>query len=471
MIILARLSILLLASTVKAQKGIGQASNFNISKEVALSYGCNETCQEVLAITNAADLETMGTAFDFDFYETADNFSTSTPGDLLKLAAIDSSSLDVPAGMTTFRFQYTSRDLDGSPVPSTGFIAFPFAKPACGQELPLVAYAHGTIGVYRGCAPSSSPSLFNYDSWSPLIMRGYAIVGTDYAGLGNNFTTHKYTSYAAHANDIYYSVKAAHKAFPGVFTREWMSVGHSQGAGAVWKLSEHPLVQKASSGYLGTVAVSPAAKLYDTVKLVYNSYFPRPGFHQYVVAAEMGPLVYGVMQAFPNYKCPWLGEAMKQRLKLASLGQFCTMAFMGLSFDLSREQLIMSSKNPKEDQTLKKFQAINAPAQGNSASRPLLVIHEWNDTSVIPENTVEAYHAAVAAGNEVHLVRYPGLDHSATLTASAPRWLEFLDDKFAHKRGNGKSTDITVEPFDLAVAKAPLELPLNEQPLLGFLKY
>ncbi|KAJ6091524.1 hypothetical protein N7467_003493 [Penicillium canescens] len=469
MIIFTALGILFLASTALGQTSIGQASNFNISKEVASSYGCNETCQEVLALTNAGDLETLGVAFDFNFYETADNFSTTAPGDLLKLGAFNSTHLDVPAGITAFRFQYTSRDLDGSPVPSTGFIAFPFAKPVHGRKFPLVAYAHGTIGVYRGCAPSSSPSFFNYDSWAPLVLRGYAIVGTDYAGLGNNFTSHKYSSYAAHANDVFYSVQAARRAFPGVFTKEWMSIGHSQGGGAVWKLSEHPLVQNASSGYLGTVAVSPGAKLYDTAKVVFNSIFPRPDFHQFVVTAEMGPLAYGVMQVFPNYTAPWLGEAMRRRLSLTALAQSCTLAFMGMSFDLSREELITPDANVASDETLKQFQAINAPAQGDSASRPLLVIHGWNDTSVLPENTVEACRDAVAAGNEVHLLRYPGLDHSATLTASAPAWLEFLDNQFTHKRGRGESSDRTVQPLDLAVAKTPLELPLNEEPLSDYL--
>ncbi|SPJ79464.1 uncharacterized protein FTOL_07855 [Fusarium torulosum] len=469
MIILTGLAMLLLASTAQAQTGIGQASNFNISKSVALSYGCNNTCQEVLAITNAADLKTLGTAFDFDFYATAKNFSASSPGDLLKLAAINSSNLDVPSGMATFRFQYTSQGLDGSPVPSTGFIAFPFAKPSHHQKFPLVAYAHGTIGVHRGCAPSSSPSLFNYDSWAPLMLRGYAIVGTDYAGLGNNFTSHKYCSYAAHANDVYYSVQAARKAFPGAFTKEWMSIGHSQGAGTVWKLSEHPLVQNASSGYLGTVAVSPGAKLYDTANVAVNSILPRPDYHQFVVSAELGMMVYGVMQAFPNYTAPWVGEGMSRRISLATLTQSCTMAFMGMSFDLSREELIVLGGNPAADETLKQWQAINAPAQGDSASRPLLIIHGWNDTSLLPENTVEAYHDAVRAGNEVHLLRYPGLDHSATLTGSAPAWLGFLDDHFAGRNGHGASTDRTVQPFNLAVAKTPLELPLNEEPLVGLL--
>jgi hypothetical protein len=83
--------------------------------------------------------------------------------------------------------------------------------------------------------------------------------------------------------------------------------------------------------------------------------------------------------------------------------------------------------------------------------------------------TVKAYHDAVKAGNEVHLLRYPGLDHTAALTASAPTWLGFLEDQFAGKRGRGKSTDKTVRPFDLGVAKAPLELPFNEEPLATLL--
>src|SRR4051794_36896069 len=113
MIISTGLALLFLASSAQAQAqtGIGQASNFNVSESVALSYGCNATCQQVLAYTNAADLQTMGTAFDFDFYATAHNFSKSAPGDLLKLAAVNSSHLDVPSGMATFRFQYTSKGI------------------------------------------------------------------------------------------------------------------------------------------------------------------------------------------------------------------------------------------------------------------------------------------------------------------------------------------------------------------------
>ncbi|KAF5874673.1 putative prolyl aminopeptidase (secreted protein) protein [Botrytis fragariae] len=252
------------------------------------SYGCNASCQAILSVSNPADLETVGTEFDFDFYSTPNNFSYSAPGDLLKLQPVDSSDLNIPAGIATFRFQYTSIDLDGTNVPSSGFIAFPFASPANGSQFRLITYARGTIGVHRGCAPSSSPSLFNYNSWAQLMYSGYAVVATDYAGLGNNYTLHKYSAFTAHANDIYYSVQAARKAFPGMFTKEWASIGHSRGGGAVWKLSEHPLVQKHSSGYLGAVAASPASKLYDMSVETFERMTPRPDFHQFAATAELG---------------------------------------------------------------------------------------------------------------------------------------------------------------------------------------
>lgn len=354
-------------------------------------------------------------------------------------------------------------------MPSTGFIAFPFAKPSSASQFPLVAFAHGTIGVYRGCAPSTSPTLFDYTTWGPLLIRGYAVVATDYASLGNNFTTHKYCSYIDHANDVYYSVQAARVAFPGVLTDEWMSLGHSQGAGTVWKLSEHPLVQDPRSGYLGTVAVSAGPKLYDGVQFIAEDIFPRADWHQFVFFAEIGQLVYGIRQAFPNYTAPWIGDGIRKRLGLATLAQTCTFASMGLTLDLHRDEIIAPDANLTADDTLKKFQAIHAPAQGDSASKPLLHIHGENDTSLPIQGAALAAQDAIAAGNKVHFIRYPGLDHSATIAASAPTWLKFIDDQFACKARDSWSTVETVEPFDLAVAKTLLELPLNEEPLLSLL--
>jgi len=64
---------------------IAQAANFNVSASLAETYSCGPKCYQILMQTNVADLTSVGTDFDFSFYETAANVSTSKPGDLLKL--------------------------------------------------------------------------------------------------------------------------------------------------------------------------------------------------------------------------------------------------------------------------------------------------------------------------------------------------------------------------------------------------
>ena len=439
----------------------GQAADFNVDPATAANYSCDTICQDILTFTIQADLASIGTDFDFDFYNTASNFPGSVPGDLLKIQAINTSTITgLLPGMSSYRFQYTSRDLDGSAVPSTGFIAIPFTRPVHDGRFPLIAFAHGTIGVYRGCAPSSAPELFDYDTWTPLLLRGYAVVATDYVGLGNNFTEHKYVSFAAHAHDIYYSVQAARKAFPTAFTDEWMGIGHSQGGGAVWKLSEYPLVQSPSSGYLGTVAIAPAAKLYDMAILAAKEILPLPNFHDYVITGEVAFLAVAVRRVFPQYISPWLGDAMKKRIKLSDIGQFCSDALLGLSLDLTLDELVVVNADVASDELLKQFQLLNAPAQGSRASKPMLILQGLNDTSIIPESTAAAFKDAVTIGNEIHMVWYPGLDHSATVAAASPEWLKFIDDRFANKIGSGFSTNRTVKPFDLVNSYTPLDLPL-----------
>jgi pimeloyl-ACP methyl ester carboxylesterase len=448
------------AIAIRAQAP-GQAADFNVDNATAVSYGCDMICQEILAFSIQSDLESIGTNFDFDFYNTADNFPGSAPGDLLKLQAINTSTITgLLTGMSSYRFQYTSKDLDGNPAPSTGFIAIPFTRPAHDGRFPLIAFAHGTIGVYRGCAPSSAPELFDYDTWTPLLLRGYAVVATDYVGLGNNFTAHKYVSFAAHAHDLYYSVQAARQAFPIAFTDEWMSMGHSQGGGAVWKLSEYPLVQSPSSGYLGTVALAPAAKLYDMAILVAKEILPLPNFHDYVFTGEIASLAVAVRRVFPQYNSPWLGDAMKKRIELSDIGQFCSDAFLGLSLDLSLDELVAVDADVASDETLHQFQVLNAPAQGSCASQPMLIIQGLNDTSILPASTAAAFKDATGFGNEIHMVWYPGLDHSAVVAAAVPEWLKFIDDRFTGRIADGFSTNRTVKPFDLVNAYAPLDLPL-----------
>lgn len=443
-----------------------QAANFNISAAEADAHGCGDTCQRILGLTSPADLDTVGADFDFDFYATAGNFSGSRPGDVLKLRPVNATARAFRAGTTAYRFQYTTVDLDGEPVPATGFIAFPYTAGmasfgsgsrnsssggAPDGRFPLAAFAHGTIGLFRGCAPSNGPSMFDYDSWQPLVARGYAVVATDYAGLGSNHTTHKYCSFGAHAGDVYYAVVAARKLFGGALSREWVSVGHSQGGGAAWKLAESPLVRN-DTAYLGTVALSPATHVVD---MLLDNAVTFPGYLPYLPLA--------VQRANPGYTETMLGEALRRRVAMAQAAQLCTNALMGLTFDLGREDLVSPAGVERDAPYLRDWQAAQAPALGARSPAPILVVQGLNDTSVLAATTQRAYERSCASGSEVHLSLYPGLEHSALPPAAEAEWLGWIDWRFAggryESRGCSKETK---RPFDAEHVKAPPEIPLPD---------
>lgn len=444
-------SIINLISVAATPALANPGSNFNISDEFAMANGCDAKCQGNIKSANQADLRTFGQDFNFEFYATAANFSGSDAGDILKVHPLDPKPLRVRSGTSVYLIQYTSRDLDGSIVPATGFIALPFTalrhgKPS--QRYPLVAYAHGTSGLYQGCAPSNSPSLYDYDSWQLLTERGYAVVGTDYVGLGNNYTQHKYCSFLAQANDVYYSTIAAKKAF-NIFSDEWVAVGHSQGGGTVWKLSESELV-KNDDNFLGTVALAPATRLWDMF------------LENLKAKAFMGYAAYhakAMQRIMPSYNLSVLGDKLRKRMVIADKAQLCFSGLMSLSADLTNDEIVSSEGIKTDDPLFSEWQETMAPAStpGSCSSQPVLVIQGLNDSSVLAQVTRDVYRRACAAGSKVHLSEYPAMEHSPIIAAAAPEWISWIDSRFSGDSTSGDCSMATRQPFDITLVKAPTE--------------
>lgn len=451
------------------------AADLNVSLDTAESYDCDAACYEILQTMTEFDHEYFGTDFDWDFYATADNFSTAALGDLLKLEPVDPTTLSTKSGVSVYHIQYVSEDFDGSLVPATGFIALPYSLPDSGK-FPLIAYAHGTSGAYRGCVPSNGPELYDYDSWNLLVERGYAVVATDYAGLGNNYTEHKYCAFSVNAKDVFHSVTAARHAFGSVLTAEWMGVGHSQGGAAAWKLAEDVVELSAAAGtteaanYLGTVALAPAVKIWGLLSELVTNIFPRDDFHNYAISTYVPLITIAVPRIFPEFSGSILGDVMKKRVGLIDEAQLCIMGAAGLTLDLSVDELTTLGPNgpgaTAEDlEIIQKYQNATAPVNGGKAHGPILVVQGENDTAVLPQIVVQAYEDACADGNEVHLTLYPKQDHSGVIIAAAPEWLQWVDSRFdATSRllsGNGACSSVTKYPFDYENVQAELELDPN----------
>lgn len=265
--------------------------------------------------------------------------------------------------------------------------------------------------------------MYDSSTWGALVRRGYVVVGTDYAGLGNNYTTHKFGSFPAHANDVYYSMLAARKAWFGPkLSKQWVGFGHSQGGGAIWKLAESHLVQKDPS-YLGTVAMAPATSIVDMAVDNFFTY-TTPGL------ATIVPLC--LSRAKPSsYNSTFASPAMQKRLQLQDRAQSCIYSILGVPADLQQEDMVSREAIAQQLPQFLEWQDETAPARGGArSSAPVLVIQGADDPTVLLPYTVEAFTRSCDAGNSVALTVYPGAGHTSIVQVSEPEWTSWLDARF-----------------------------------------
>ena len=156
-----------------------------------------------------------------DFYRVPGHASNAPAGTLLKVQSdANTSAYNVPPNTALSRILFLSRDFNGLTVPASAYVLWPFAPRVQPDGYPIVAWAHGTTGLYNECAPSHYQTLtYEYAAPYELVLQGYVVVAADYAGLGVYEDTpskpviHQYGASRAQANDILFAIKAAQSAF------------------------------------------------------------------------------------------------------------------------------------------------------------------------------------------------------------------------------------------------------------------
>ncbi|GAB2630143.1 lipase family protein [Prescottella soli] len=129
-----------------------------------------------------------------------------------------------------YRMTYTTRDAEGRPASSSGVVFVPPGTPPEGGW-PVMSWAHGTVGLGDDCAPSRNPrSARDANYLGHWLSQGYAIVATDYIGLGTP-GVHPYLQGASEATAVIDMVRAGRAAVPELSSR-WMAIGQSQGGHA-----------------------------------------------------------------------------------------------------------------------------------------------------------------------------------------------------------------------------------------------
>ena len=200
------------------------------------------------------------------FYEAPDPIPP-TPGTVIRTQPLD---VDVPGGRG-YRMLYVSQRPDGTAAVSGGMYFLPDAPAPAGGR-PVVAWAHGTVGMGDACAPSRSANPLNdTQGWlSQMLSLGWVVTATDYTGLGTP-GPELYLVKEAEVRDVVNSVRAIRNIADSQAGDSYVVWGHSQGGhSSLW--SGHLAAELAPElTLLGVAAAAPAAQLADIMESQWNT--------------------------------------------------------------------------------------------------------------------------------------------------------------------------------------------------------
>jgi len=370
-----------------------------------------------LAVVRAATPASAASAPPGDaFYVPPNPLPAGSPGDVIW-------SRPSAAPLTTakaWQVLYLSTTVQGTPTAVSGTVLVPTA-PFPGTR-PLVAYAAGTQGWGDQCAPSKSiaggvfDELFAVDN---LLAKGWAVVVTDYPGLGTP-GPHLYNVGIAEGYAVLDSLRAAARLpEAGLSATAPVAIeGYSQGGGAAdWAAQQQPRY----APELRLAGVAGGGTPADLQAVAAN-------INGTVWFAFLGGSALGFDAAYPSVDLNrYLTDAGKAAL--AQLSQEC-----------QAEALLRFAGKRIEDYTTGHVNPIGAPEwkaalDANNLgtpvpSAPLLQFHGLVD-EIIPLRVETSLHQRYcAAGVRTLLKEYAG-GHVLTHPLAQADVVRWLRDRFA----------------------------------------
>lgn len=243
--------------------------------QIAAANLTNETAHNVEVALNYERSSNAGSLTQDDpFYHIPEDYDWTNPpppGTILKVEEnTNLSHYTIPMSLSMSRILYTSELLNGSSVPASAYVLWPYiprsfsgltstsgCKSSEQPVYPVIGLAHGTSGQTQACAPSNLRSLWDdFHEPFPLALSGYAVVAPDYVGLGVPDVISPYFILPSQANDLYHAVAAAQSQWPDLLSKEFLVAGQSQGGGTAWAAAQRQH-ERPVEGYLGTMAASP----------------------------------------------------------------------------------------------------------------------------------------------------------------------------------------------------------------------
>lgn len=351
------------------------------------------------------------------------------PGALLREEAM-SDQPEINAAGESRRILYMSTDArwQSGRIPVSGTLYLPDAEaPADGW--PLLAWAHGTLGIADACAPSWTgfrPRDAAYiNRW---LKAGFAVVVSDYQGLGGP-GPHPYLDWRVEGRSVLDSARAAIAARPAQIANRVVISGQSQGAGAAVgaAMLSHdyaPELKVFGAVATGLVSTFPAGPVSMPARNSSNMFlsFAAGGLRD--DAPPIDDLVSDKgRQLLDAARTACTGEVMKlaRKLRVADLSD-------ALSISMER---LGQLRVPVTDMPM------------SNIGVPLFIGTGLADATVAPVRQYAAVAALCASGNSVVWNRYEGHGHDGALHGSFDDSMAFARAVLEKKEMEGNCATIT----------------------------
>ncbi len=346
------------------------------------------------------------------------------PGGLIRTVPLNP-ELSVAGAARAYRILYSTTDQHNSPAVSTGVVFVPPGEAPPGGW-PVIAWAHGTVGLGDDCTPSAQPrSARDNEYLSHWLNESYVVVGSDYTGLGTPGLM-SYLNSVATAHAIIDSVIAAHHMnLP--LSPKWALVGQSQGGAAAVASARWATEFSKGSGldYRGVVATGTPANIDDVIITAGPDMVLPPGLGP-IASAYTAYILAGFRELRPDVNSVLTPAGLTAANQAETL---CTAPLSAAVAGLTPPQFFSAplASLPGMRGALADF--MGTPIAGYD--RPIFLGVGLKDRDVPPSSTLKFADQLKANGQDVALYVYPEDDHSSTVLTSMADSTPFLQAQFA----------------------------------------
>ena len=326
---------------------------------------------------------------------------------------------------------YKMQGIKGQETQATALVFTPKTEPPAGGW-PIVAWAHGTVGVGDDCAPSRNrlivegllPDVHTQKMIDSFVQAGYVVVAPDYEGLGepSGRELHPFLNLKSEAYSITDAVVATKSWLGNKASNKWAVVGASQGGHAALGAAQY--AARANMEYKGVVAFAPANNLEMIESLSDMAVAQRGLFNQILSYSVLDTLTAymaaGMKSVYPTepvysivFKSPTdkVAEKAESECILDMANSMSNSMFTYLGQNENLENYPRKNKGYTQHPIVRQFLDKDLPPLQTVVKTPIIIYQGDKDVIVLPRATDALVAQARALTTKIDYRKGPDWDH------------------------------------------------------------